>query len=165
MEVFGGNIKNCNNMKTKGLILLLLIFCCISCDKSIPFVIDGQKEYVASSECGTIKVRGSTLFPTSPILIGCTFNGQYHINTDSLKMEAIPNEVAVTNVRFQLNLEDFAGTEIETKAGETLSIWFNLYSETPFRRSEVTVLILSSNFITCEGKPIITDTIRIQLKN
>lgn len=151
-------------MKTKGLTLLLLILCCVSCDVSTPFIIDGQKEYVLSGECGTIKIRGSSL-PTHSILIGCTFNGKYHINTDFLKMEAIPNEVAVTNVRFQFNLKDFTGTEIETEAGETLTIWFDLKSETPFQRSEVTVLILPSNFITCEGKPIITDTIRIQLKN
>jgi len=151
-------------MKTKGLILLLLILCCASCDKSTPFVIDGQKEYVLSGECGNIKIRGSSL-PTYPILIGCTFNGKYHVNIDSLKMEAIPNEVAVVNVRFQLNLKDFTEKKIETKTGETLTIWFNVESATPFRRSEVTILILPSNFITCEGKPIITDTIRIQLKN
>jgi len=164
MEVFGGNIEKCNVMKTKGLFLLLLIFCCISCDVSTPFVIDGQKEYVLSGECGTIIIRGSS-FPSTPILLSCRFNGKYHINTDSLKMSAIPNEVAVTNVRFQLNLEDFTGTEIETKTGEALTIRFNLQSETPFRRSDVTVLILPSNFITCEGKPIITDTIRIRLAN
>jgi len=151
-------------MKTRGLTLLLLVFFCVSCDVSTPFVIDGQKEYVLSGECGTIKIRGSS-FPSTPILIACTFNGEYHINTDSLKMEAIPNEFAVTDVRFQFNLKDFTGTEIDTKVGETLSIRFNVKSETPLRRSDVTVLILPSNFITCEGKPIITDTIRIQLKN
>ena len=151
-------------MKTKGLILLLLIFGCVSCDISTPFIIDGQKEYILSTECGTIKIRGSSL-PTHSIPISCTFNGQYHINTDLLKMEAVPNDVVVTDVRFKFNLEDFTGTEIETKAGETLTIWFDLKSEKPFKRSKVTVLILPSNFITCEGKPIITDTTRIRLKN
>ena len=151
-------------MKTKGIILLLLTFCCIACDNSTPFVIDGKKEYVLSGECGTITIRGSSL-PSHPILIGCTFNGQYHINTDLLKIEALPNEVIVTDIRFQLNLEDLTEKEIETKTGETLSIWFNVKSETPFRRSEVMILISPSNFITCNGKPIITDTLRIQLKN
>lgn len=100
-----------------------------------------------------------------PILMGCTFSGQYHINTDLLKIEAVPDGVVVTDVCFQFNLEDFTGTEIETKTGDTLIIWFNVKSESPFRRSDVTVLILPSNFITCYGKPIITDTIRIQLVN
>ncbi len=151
-------------MRIKGFILLFLILGCVSCDVSTPFIIDGQKEYVLSGECGTIKIKGSS-FPSVPILIGCTFNGQYHINTDLLKMDVIPNEVAITNLSFQFNLKDFTGTEIETKAGETLTIWFDLKSERPFNRSEATVLILPSNFITCEGKPIITDTIRIQLAN
>ena len=163
MAVFGGKIK-INIMRTKGLILLLLVFCCISCDNSAPFVIDGQKEYVVSDECGTITIRGSSL-PTHPILIGCTFNGQYHINTDLLRMEVIPDEVTVTDVRFQLNLKDLTEKEIETKAGESLSIWFNVKSATPFKRSDITILILPSNFITCNGKSIITDTLRIQLKN
>lgn len=151
-------------MKIKGLVLLLLVFCCVTCDISQPFVIGGSKEYVLSGECGTIKIRGSSL-PTYPILIGCTFNGKYHINTNSLKMEASPNEVIVKNIHFQLNNKDFTEKIIETKAGETLSIWFNVESATPFYRSEVTILILPSNFITCEGKAIITDTIQIQLRN
>ncbi|MCE8190279.1 hypothetical protein JFY59_08800 [Porphyromonas gingivalis] len=151
-------------MKTKVFILLLFFVGCVSCDISTPFIIDGQKEYVISGECGTIKIRGPSL-PTHSIPITCTFNGSYHINTDSLKIEADPNGVIVTNVRFRLNGEVFAGTEIETKTGETLSIWFDVKSETSYKRSEVTVLILPSNFITCEGKSIISDTIRIQLKN
>jgi hypothetical protein len=39
-------------MKAKGFILLLLILGCVSCDISTPFIIDGQKEYVLSGECG-----------------------------------------------------------------------------------------------------------------
>lgn len=151
-------------MKVKGLVLLLIIFCCVSCDVSTPFVIDGQKEYVLSGKCGSIKIRGSS-FTAIPVLIGCTFNGEYHVNIDSLKMEAIPNEVVVSDVFFQLNREDIKGKEIITKTGETITIRFNLASSTPFNRAKVTVLILPSNFIICEGKPIITDTIRIQLKN
>jgi hypothetical protein len=164
MVAIGGNIKIINAVKIKELVLLLLVFYCVSCDKSTPFVIDGQKEYVVSDECGTITIKGSS-FPAIPILIGCTFNGQYHINTDLLKIEAIPNEVTVTDVRFQLNLEDFTEKEIVTKTDETLTIMFNVESATSFRRSDVTILILPSNFIMCGNKPIITDTIRIQLKN
>jgi len=162
MEVIGGKLKVII-MKAKEFILLLFVFFCVSCDVSTPFIIDGKKEYVITGECGSIQIRGSS-FPGIPVLIGCIFNGQYHINTDLLKMEAIPNEVTVTDVSFQLNHEDTTEKTIVTKTGDGLKVWFDVKSATPFPRSEVTVLILPSNFIMCGDKPIITDTIRIQLK-
>jgi len=150
-------------MRTKGLIILLLVFCCVSCDISAPFIIDGQKEYVLSNQCGAIKIRGSSF--ASGVIIACTFNGKYYFHTDSLKIEAASKEDEITNINFRLNNEDLTGKEIETKGGETLSLHFTFKSIVPYQKSAGTILILPSNFITCEGKPIITDTVRIQLKN
>ena len=150
-------------MRTKILTLFLLIFGCVSCDNSTPFVIDGEKVHTLHNQCGIIVVRGSS-FSTS-VMVACRFNGQYLINTDSLKIEAFSNEDMLTTIHFQLNNEVFIGKGIETKGGETLSFNFRLLPTVPYQRTTRTVLILPSNFITCEGKPIITDTIRIQLKN
>jgi pyruvate-formate lyase-activating enzyme len=150
-------------MKKTEFFLLLFILCCVSCDFSTPFVIDGQKEYVLSSECGTIKIKGSS-FSTS-VFIGCAFNGKYSVNIDLLKMEAASSEDTITNIRFRLNNEEFTGQKIETKGGEVLTLSCNLQSTIPYQKSTGIILILSSNFITCEEKPIITDTIRIQIKN
>ena len=119
-------------MKTKVFFYCYFFVGCVSCDISTPFIIDGQKEYVVSGECGTIKIRGFSL-PAHSTPITCTFNGRYHINTDSLKIEAAPNGVIVTNVRSRLNREVFAGTEIETKTGETLTIWFDIKTESLVR--------------------------------
>ena len=162
MEVIGGKINH-NIMKTKGLVLLLLIFCCISCDNSQSFVIDGEKEYVLSNECGTITIQGSSF--STFVMVGCTFNGKYYVNTDSLKIEAASNGEEITDIHFRLSNEDFTGKEIETKGGEKFTLSFHLKSTVPYQKSTGTILLLPSNFITCEGNPIITDTIRIQLKN
>lgn len=151
-------------MKRKVLLLLLLILCFVSCDISEPFVIDGKKEYVVSTDCGTINLRGSSI-QTLSILLSCKFQGKYHINIDSLKMRVIPNEIKITNIHFRFNNKDIVEKVIETKVDESLTMMYNLESSTPFRRSEATILILPSDFITCDDKPIITDTIRIQLKN
>lgn len=161
MEVSGGKTKF-SIMKTKCIVLLLLIFCCVSCDNSEPFVIDGKSEYVLSDECGTIKIKGSSF--STLVIIGCTFNGRYHVNTDSLKIEAFSAEDVVTNIHFQLNNKDFTEKELET-GSETLTLFFNLKSTVTYQSATGTVLLLPSNFITCEGKPIITDTIEIHLKN
>jgi hypothetical protein len=162
MEDIGGNIIKNSIMKTKGLILLL-IFCCVSCDISTPFVIDGEKEYVLSNECGTIKIKGSSFFPS--VIIGLNFNGQYYADTDLLRIETVYNEDTITNISFRLNNVDFKGKEIEIKGGETLSLYFSLRSTVPNQKANGTILLLPSNFILCGDKPIITDTIRIQLKN
>ena len=159
-------------MKITRFILLLLFLGCVSCDMLRPVVINGQKECILPNECGIIKIRASSLEAFPPMYIACTFDGKYHVNTDSLKIEAVPNHVAVTNIVFRARNKNilkkrriFTGNEIETKKDESLLIWFGIESATPFSWSEVIILLLPSNLITCEGKPIITDTIRIQLKN
>ncbi|NCB44784.1 MAG: hypothetical protein EOM59_19510 [Clostridia bacterium] len=149
-------------MKSKGIVVLFLIFCSVSCDNSEQFVIDGKHEYALSDECGIIKIKGSSF--ATLVIIGCTFNGKYQVNTDSLKIEAISSEDVITNIHFRLNNEDFVGKEIETKGGETLTLYFNLKSSESYQSSSGTVLLLPSNFIICENKPIIADTIQIQLK-
>ena len=162
MEVFGGNAK-IRIMKRISIVLVLLIICCVSCDYSKPFIIDGQKIYTSHSQCGTIVVRGSS-FSTS-IMVSCTFNGDYHINIDSLKIKAASSQDMLSTIHFQLNNKDFTVKEIETKDGDILSFNFNLNSTVPYQSTTGTVLLLPSNFITCVGEPIITDTIKIQLKN
>ncbi len=47
-------------MKTKALVLLFFTFFCVSCDVSTPFVVQGEKEYILSSDCGTMVIRGSS---------------------------------------------------------------------------------------------------------
>lgn len=150
-------------MKTNGLAaLLLLVFLGISCDRSEQFVIDGQKKYILSNQCGTITIKGSSF--STFVMVGCTFNGKYSVNTDLLKIEAASSEDTVMNIRFRLNNKGLTEKEIEIESCETLSIDFNLQSTVPYQKSTGTVLVLPSNFILCEDKPIITDTIRIQLK-
>jgi len=150
-------------MTIKKLVLLLFILCSVSCDVSTPFVIDGQKEYTLLGKCGTIIIRGSSMMAPLPITIACTFNGKYQVKKDLFMIETDPYEIE--NLFFLVDMEDLIEKEIETKGGETLSISFNLKSSVPYQKSTNSILILPSDFITCDNKPIITDTIRIQLKN
>lgn len=157
-------VKKINEiMKMKGLILLLIIFFGISCDISKPLIIDGQREYVLFAECGSIKIKGSSF--STLVMVGSRFNGKYHINRDSLKIKAFSDEDTITNIRFELDNKELMEKEIETKHGETLTVLLNYQSTVPYQRASGTILLFPSNFITCEGKAVITDTIKIQLKN
>jgi lipoprotein len=150
-------------MKMKGLILLLIFFGGVSCDISKPLIIDGQREYVLFTECGPIKIKGSSF--STLVIVGSRFNGKYHINRDSLKIKAFSDEDTITNIRFELDNKELMEKEIETKHGETLTVLLNYQSTVPYQRASGTILLFPSNFITCEGKAVITDTIKIQLKN
>jgi len=151
-------------MKTKGLILLLLILCCASCDKSTPLIIEGNKAHVISTECGNIKITGATMFHEH---IFCELNGNFTIKFDSLNIQIVPNTIEVVNLTFFYNDKEITNwAEIMNINGtEKISIRFDYKSDASFNKKSILILLLPSNFITCEGKPIITDTIRIQLKN
>lgn len=115
------------------------------------------------TECGPIKIKGSSF--STLVIVGSRFNGKYHINRDSLKIKAFSDEDTITNIRFELDNKELMEKEIETKHGETLTVFLNYQSTVPYQRASGTILLFPSNFITCEGKAVITDTIKIQLKN
>lgn len=150
-------------MKTKALVLLFFTFFCISCDVSTPFVVQGEREYILSSDCGTMAIRGSSF--STGVLIRCVFNGNYVVNTELLKIEPASDEDTITNIRLRLNSVELTGKEIKTKRGDVINLSCKLQSTVPYQKSRGMILILPSNFITCEEKSIISDTIRIQLKN
>lgn len=160
MVDYGGKQIN-KNMKIKGLILVLFIFVGLSCDISKPIIIDGQREYVILSQCGSIKIQGSSF--STLVIIGARFNGKYHINRDLLKMETISDKDTIVNMRFQLNDKDLFERKLETKNGEAITVTFTLKSTEPYRKANDTILLLPSNFIMCEGKPVITDTLKLRL--
>lgn len=163
MEATGGNIKTVIIMKTKALALLFFTFFCISCDVSTPFVVQGERKYILFNDCGTMAISGSSF--STGVLVRCEFNGNYVVNRELLKIEPASGEDTITNIRFRLNSVELTGKEIKTKRGDVITFSCNLQSTVPYQKSRGMILILPSNFITCEEKSIISDTIRIQLKN
>ena len=151
-------------MKTKRLVLLLVVFCCISCDKSTPLIIEGDKAHIISTECGNIKITGATMFHEH---IFCELEGNFTVKFDSINIQIVPNTVEVANLTFYYNDKEIADwiEIININGNEKTSIRFDYKSDTSFNKKSVLILFLPSNFITCEENPVITDTIRIQLKN
>lgn len=150
-------------MKRK-LFIIPVFFMLISCDFSVPISIESGKEYSLSTECGSLRIRGSSM-ATIPIILGCSFNGNYEIDMSSLKLVTTRDDVKVTVVDCLYNSKNTEETKFQINGSGTLSFSFKLEAEKPFRRKDVIVLFCPSDFILCEGKPIITDTVRIRLRN
>jgi hypothetical protein len=149
--------------KIQKLLIIIILFVCVSCDTSVPLVIENNKSYTISTECGNIKITGASMFHEH---IFCEFNGTFVLNFDSLNIDIIPNTIEIINLAYYYNdklVTDLK--EINTNIKDKVSIRFDYKSDISIDKKSITVLMLPSNFITCEGKPIITDTIRIQLKN
>lgn len=163
MEAIGGNIKNSYNYENKSISGVIFSLFCVSCDMSTPFVVQGGKEYILSSDCGSMVISGSSF--NTGIFIRCITNGNYVVNTDLLKIEPTSGKDTITNIRFLLNSVDLTGKKIKAKRGDIIHLSCNLESTIPYQKTKGMILILPSNFITCQEKSIISDTIRIQLKN
>lgn len=137
---------------------------CISCDTSTPLIIENNKSYTISTKCGSIIINGASFMHEH---IFCELNGNFSIKFDSLKIQLIPNTIEIANLTFFHNDKEITNwAEIMNINGnEKISIRFDYKSDTSFNKKSVLILLLPSNFIMCKDNPIITDTIRIQLKN
>ena len=144
---YGKNIKG----------FLLLFFICVSCDFSTPFLIEGGKEYTVSTGCGRITIKGSSFSTT--FIIGCRFDGHFSVNPECLRIEPSSSEVRISNIRFLLNLQEITEKTIKTVDGDVITVIFSLQSNVPCQSP---IRILPSDFILCENKPIIVDTLKIQ---
>lgn len=136
----------------------------MSCDISTPLVIEGDKAHVISTECGSIKISGAKMFHEH---IFCELTGNYTITFDSLKIVLVPEMIEVANLTFFYNDKEITDWKevINVNGVEEISIRFDFKSEVQIKKETVLILLLPSNFITCDGEPIISDTLRIQLKN
>ncbi|MGP1558096.1 MAG: hypothetical protein ACTTH9_05360 [Porphyromonas gingivalis] len=121
-------------MKTKALAVLFFLLFCISCDVSTPFVVQGEREYILSSDCGTMVISGSSF--STGMLIRCEFNGNYVVNTELLKIEPTSGEDTITNIRFRLNSVELTGKEIKAKRGDIITLSCNLQSTVPYQKNK-----------------------------
>lgn len=143
-------------MNLKRLLILLLLFCCISCDISKPFAINGKKEHTISSECGVMKVWGFSFGVRTTIRF--QFDGEFLVDTDSLKIKTLRNNEDIRNLCFWQKGEKLTSTKIRVKDGDILTLRF----DSIYQQKYSIISLLPSEFIKCNDKPIITDTIDIQ---
>jgi hypothetical protein len=153
MKAFGGKI-----------LITLFLVCLYSCDIPKPLCINNQgRDFMINSDCGSVIFNGS-IFGGSLLIFTQKFNGNFEVLIDSLNHQFYPNTIKVESVDYYLNGNQIKNSIINIQAGQTLSMYYKLYAEVPTTTDTVLFMVVPSQFILCNGKPLLTDTIRIRLK-
>lgn len=128
-------------------------------------MIGDKPYYQIKTNCGNITDMASN-FGTQ-VWINLTFDGNFTINQDSLKIGFYPSGLA-EEFKFRKGVGDnesiVEDAIINTgQEKESYVIHFFVRGEKGFILDNTVINILPSNFITCNNKPLINDTIKIKL--
>ena len=147
----------------KLLLTLSLLFSCVGCDIPDAFFINNTRKYFVSNNCGDIKIICYSFNSRQSIVF--TFYGEFIVSLDSLLVVSANDKINNVDVGFKLlpvkvgffhqepkELDKAATKKLYVKNGDILYVGL-------YERKEL--YILPSNFIECNGEPIITDTLKI----
>ena len=145
--------------------LVVLFTCFNACDFRYPLEINRQKKYTIACNENLIELKVEGLRGSTCFLYLKAKKGDFVFNTDSFILVEYPQyrDVNKRFLHFRYNNNNVIGSQL-IEQGKTLNCYFS-FGEYGYN-SPITeeILIPPSNFIMCEGKPLVTDTIRISLK-
>jgi hypothetical protein len=143
-------------MKT-FLLLSAVIF--IGCDRSVPLEINSNEIYFVDTSCGRIEFKASR-FSRWITIYQDTKSGEFELNLDSLAVLVYPKGFAkIDTIKFYSKGEAILNNKRIAKSGDMMSIY--LVFEEPRPTAVSKLIILPSNYLTCNSIPLISDTIRI----
>ena len=153
-------------MRIKNFFFLFILAALYGCDIAHRMTANGELAYRSHSECGDIVITGIS-FMTDCIYM--CINGDFMLYPDSLRILRTPydeNQVIWIDLGDSLiNHKDSISIEGEGK----LKIGFKglpiHYADRSKDSVGRTIKISPSNFIRCNGKPILTDTVLFWVKN
>lgn len=141
---------------SKNIVILLVLLWFTSCDIGTYLLVNGNRQLQLVNEGDSITITGRTL---DPDIIKIEFNGNYSVYTDSLRLKKRGRPVFDSEIDYYLNhvaLKDKQQFSLEGKG--VLEIYVRQIPALNYGRIG-TIELLPSNFILCNGKPVITDTI------
>lgn len=152
--------SNMKNIKTK--VTFSLLVCLVSCDISTRLQVNGSPEHCIVNDCGDIIIAGMAFEPDR---ISFVCDGNFCIYGDSLKLKKNGLNVPISTINFYLNNDKYKDWHrISINGKNKLEIHISQdpslnYGKTGF------IELLPSDFIQCNGKPVITDTIHFACKS
>ena len=159
-------VINKNKMKIKIFFSLFILAALYGCDMAYRMTANGELAYRSHSECGNIVITGISGTATDHIYM-CIY-GDFMLYPDSLRILRTPhdeNQViwvylgdSLINHKDSISIEGEGKLEIAFKG---LPIHYGDRSKDCVGR---TIKISPSNFIKCNGKPILTDTVLFWVK-
>lgn len=145
--------------------LIITLFCSCGDMTRYPLKINDQKKYILSCNENYIEIKVTGLMGTRCQLYLKAKKGNFICNTDSLLLVKHPQyeDVNRKSMQFRYNNNDIVGSQV-IEEGKILDCYFSFgeYGYDTHRTDKI--LIAPNNFILCDGKPLITDTIRITFK-
>ncbi len=148
-------------MSEKNIVFLFALFCYTSCDIGTNLLVNGHPELRLVNDCGGITMTG---FAFEPDRIKIEFNGKFSVCTDSLRIKKRGIPVPDSEIMFYLDsveLKDKRPFSLDGKS--VLRIFIRQIPSLNYGRNG-TIELLPSNFILCNGKPVINDTINFNCK-
>lgn len=123
--------------------------------------LNGQKGIVEKCLDNEIEFKAMGIRGTTCVLSVKGLKGEIECNTDSLNITTYPDNYFHT--WFSCDGEEIFGHQV-IKKSKTLKCYISYGRYGSFVPRTEQILIPPNNFIMCDGKPLITDTIRISLK-
>lgn len=145
------------NRKNKETILsIMALFGLWSCDPSYQLLLNEKPEYTYSSCCGLVTISGSSGLSDSFTI---DFNGNFSVNLDSLSLIHRITSTPDLDFIYYINNEVITNNhEIVLLNGKN-ELRIGIRNQVPLHWGKATLELFPSSFITCNGKPVITDTI------
>ncbi len=124
-------------------------------------LLNEQKKYVLTCNENRVEFRATTIRTSIYYIYIKSLKGEFYVNMkDSLFLSKY-NNINPRFIHFEYDKKEVPNIPV-IKEGKTLICFFMYYPE-KWGKGE-TIIIPPSNFIMCEDKPLVTDTIRISLK-
>lgn len=147
------------------LIAIFLILSLASCDLTSYMCVDDAQEKVINSDCGTIIIKAHSLYTDA---IEFVFNGSFTVDIDALKLsyEDEDHNIESECIYFKSKTYDILKGEadiINSQGEERMRIDVRGMVPLHWGSNPMRLYLLPSDFITCNGNPVITDTISFQI--
>ena len=147
-------------MKTLGGSCLILFYLFLaSCDKSTPLEINEHKTYEIGTNCGSVKVIGSTF--SKSIFLDQDFEGEFDLNLDSLNVQVFPSDLRIETM--ELKDEEWETVDERDFQIKEDKITLHIELNQSILAIEGLLVILHCSYIKCNGTPLIQDTIKVKL--
>ncbi len=143
-------------------LLLLFITLLTSCDIPYTIKLDGKSKYRIPTECGRLEISCKGLMGYNYRLKIKAIDGEFNIHTDSLKIWTHA-QMAFSGAGFTMDKNVISG-HVTLKRKEELECVFTTFPKDfdSFDPELYQIVILPCNFIMCNSKRLINDTIRIR---
>lgn len=149
----------------KLLVIGVLLICFASCDVGFNMYVNEMPEMFIQTECGNISLTSSTFGSDR---ISFKLDGDFNINISSLKLsyEYGNEDLKFLDIYIDGNKYSVLNGDsgiVNLHGHNELSVSACRYLPLKYGRNPTKMRLLPSDFITCNGESVITDTISCQI--